>query len=157
MSDFEFEKEDEVVEDSEFSTEEFKKKEYKTEKVEELIDTNSGEVIDKSTLTPLDYIRAIAKKTGNIIKDPNPSCKKCYGRGYHMMYDVETKESTPAPCSCLYTKESKQAENNMPYKPNRKQQRKLNKNAKKLAERYRKILTNKSHDEFLKKEEENGN
>ncbi len=159
MSDFEFEKENEI-EDSgslEFSIDEFKKKDYKSEKVEELIDANSGEVIDRSSLKPMDYIRAIAKKTGNIIKDPNPSCKKCYGRG-HINSIEPGSDTLPIPCSCLYTKEARQAEGQMPYKPNRAQQRKLNKSVKKLAERYRKILKNKSHEEFLKKEEsENGN
>lgn len=152
--DLEFLEREEEFGSDEFNPSEFKTDNYKTEKVEQLIDVNSGEVVDRSKLTPMDYIRAIAKKTGNIIKEPSPSCKKCYGRGH--INSIEPGSNTlPIPCSCLYTKEAKQAENKMPVKTNRAQRRKLDKLTEKLAAKYRKAMINKSKEEFLKKENTN--
>lgn len=54
-----------------------------------------------NAMEPLDRIKAVCAQTGIFLKDPDPNCKKCCGRGY-----VAVKESgEPIPCSCIYDRE----------------------------------------------------
>lgn len=135
-----------------FNPSEFSKTNYEVEKVEELIDIESGNVIDKQKLKPFDYIRALAKKLGQDIKEPNSSCKFCYGRG-HVNYIPEGSNEMPIPCRCIYKKESFENEKKMPVATNRKQKRILNRISNKIAKRYAKSLKNKGKEEFEQKEE----
>ena len=73
------------------------------EDVSTFVDTGKGEVIDKSKLSHFDVIKALAAKTGTVIRDPKSSCKKCYGRGY---IGVDTITNTPFPCTCIYPPKS---------------------------------------------------
>ena len=48
-------------------------------------------------LEPLDRIKAIGKEFGLLVKDPDPNCKKCFGRGY-----LAVKENGEViPCECV--------------------------------------------------------
>ena len=72
---------------------------YKAEAVEQLIDVDSGAVVDQKELRPFDIIKALAKQTGLKIRDPKRGCKKCGGEGY-VGRDAVTK--SPIPCHCIY-------------------------------------------------------
>ena len=51
-----------------------------------------------NSMEPLDRIKAACAQAHIILKDPDPNCKKCFGRGY-----ISVKESgEPIPCSCIY-------------------------------------------------------
>jgi hypothetical protein len=76
-------------------------------------------------ITPFDVIKATAKKLGQEIKDPNPSCNSCYGRGY---IGRDSVSKSPIPCSCIYInfKSSKNVEMfNRARKLSRKDRRQL--------------------------------
>lgn len=62
---------------------------------------NIDGVLDQKDLniTPFDVIKKLAEKIGQDVKDPEPSCKRCYGRGY-VGRDSETK--APIPCKCVF-------------------------------------------------------
>lgn len=48
-------------------------------------------------LEPLDRIKAIGKEFGLVVRDPDPNCKKCFGRGY-----LAVKENGEViPCECV--------------------------------------------------------
>jgi len=119
--------------------------EYKIDGIEEFIDTEGGEVIDKENLTPMDAIRAVAKKLGQTLKDPNPSCKHCYGRGW---VGKEANTGMPYPCNCIKTEEDKKKEKESFNVDNRKFRRNLRK-LRNLDKFYRKKFKNKGHEEFL--------
>jgi hypothetical protein len=157
---FEFEKSEDLekieetieMDSEEFNSSEFRSEKYESNKVEELIDSESGEVIDRKKLTPMDYIKAIAKKLGQTIKNPKSNCKFCYGRG-HINYISPGSDTMPVPCRCIYTKESSESEQKMPVTHNRKQRRQMDKMSKKLSKKYRNLIKNKGQEEFKKKEE----
>lgn len=70
------------------------------------INANTGERIE---LSPLEKIKFAADRFGISLNDPNPSCKKCYGRGY---LGVDFKTGIPVACSCITPKALKAASNN---------------------------------------------
>jgi len=119
---------------------------YKIEGVEEFIDTEGGEVIDKASLTPMDSIRAVAKKLGQTLKDPSPGCKHCFGRGWDGK-DAET--GMPIPCGCIYTEDDMKKAKESFVVHNRMTRRKMNKLSKQLTERYRNSFKNKGYEEFV--------
>ncbi len=93
------------------------------------VDVNKGEIIDKDELTPFEQIKIVAEKTGNVINDPKPSCKHCYGRGYQ---GIDSATRSPIPCNCIYPKKSafeKQQEQDQDRRkygpPSRAQKRKM--------------------------------
>lgn len=58
---------------------------------------NSLSVEELNKLEPLDRIKAIGKEFGLVVKDPDPNCKKCFGRGY-----LAVKENGEViPCECV--------------------------------------------------------
>lgn len=69
------------------------------ESEDKFLDTAKGEVIEKEDISPFEIIKAVAEQTGNEVRDPRPSCKHCYGRGY-IGRDAATK--MPIPCNCIY-------------------------------------------------------
>jgi hypothetical protein len=69
------------------------------------IDTESGKVVEKEELTPFQIIKSIAKENKYEINDPDPSCKKCYGRGY---IGKDSNSKMPFPCKCIYPKRTPQ-------------------------------------------------
>lgn len=146
---------EEKIEGDNFNPSEFSKNDYEMSPVEELIDSSTGTVIDKQKLKPMDYIRAIAKKLGHDIKEPNSSCKCCYGRG-HVNYIPEGSNEMPIPCKCIYKKESLESEQKMPVATNRKQKRILKRISKKMTKKYINSLKNKGNEELKQKEDEHG-
>ena len=113
------------------------------EEKDKFIDTAKGELVDKTSLTDFDVIKAVAKQNNVEVRNPRSGCKKCYGRGF-IGKDYVTK--APIPCSCIYPvktedqklKDYNQDQKNMPVKFNRKmltQLKKLVKTEKKLANR----------------------
>lgn len=121
-----------IIEDEEFFDEEYEDDDlvggnYEApEDKDSFIDTGDGRVIDKKDLTPFEIIKAIAKQTGNKIRDPKPSCKHCYGRGW---IGKDYKTQMPIPCNCIYPpktpaeKEAEQPRFPMSRKARRKMQR----------------------------------
>ena len=96
---------------------------------------NKSYTKDEVALTPMDVIRSMAEKLGQDIKDPNPSCKKCQGRGY-IGRDAETK--APLPCKCIYhnynSNENLGMVNRM-MKPSRAQRRAQERKYKKMLKK----------------------
>jgi hypothetical protein len=86
-------------ESTEFDPSEFGGKEYEVSKREEFIDATQGTVIDKESLSPWEKIVHLAKQLNLELKDPNPSCKKCYGKGYD---SIDSKTQLPIPCQCIF-------------------------------------------------------
>jgi len=68
---------------------------------DEFINTKSGEIVKQEAIDPMTVIRKIAEKIGTKIKDPNPKCKSCYGRGY---IGRDSQSKAPVPCQCIYPK-----------------------------------------------------
>ncbi len=62
------------------------------------INPETGETVDGNSLSVLDKLKMIGKELGQTLDDPDPSCKKCYGRGY----DGFTQNGLPRPCNCMY-------------------------------------------------------
>ncbi len=75
---------------------------------EVFIDTHSGEVVNKNSISDIDVIEAMAVKNGVNIAKPKKGCKHCYGLGREG-YDSKTK--APIPCRCLFRKASKEEKN----------------------------------------------
>lgn len=68
-------------------------------------------------------IRDSAKAFNIRLKEPDPSCKKCYGRGW---ISVNSVTGDPVPCTCIFHKEDLQANDDSVqfFKPkNRKERR----------------------------------
>jgi hypothetical protein len=114
----------------------FNDNEYSVDGVDALVDTNSGKILDKEDVKPFDQIKSIAKTMGYSIKDPNPKCKRCYGRGY-IGFNVAFGNRTPVPCDCIYDKkEVDDLQNNHGLQNlNRRQKRNLIKNMRKNKKR----------------------
>lgn len=97
---------------------------------DKFIDSKDGSVIDKENLTPFQIIKTIAKQNNQSIKDPEKSCKHCYGRGFEGK-DKDTQ--MPIPCRCLFRgKSNKEKEADQMYdsarlngKMNHDQQRRM--------------------------------
>jgi hypothetical protein len=68
-------------------------------KDDKFLDVHSGLVLDKKDVSPLLQIKAFFDSTNVKYKDPNKSCKKCYGRGY-TGFNISTQAWVP--CTCLY-------------------------------------------------------
>ncbi len=69
-----------------------------------VFDTEKEEIVDVAKLSPLEILKLAAQKAKPPIniKDPDPDCDVCYGRGYKG-HDAIAKH--PVPCECLFTKE----------------------------------------------------
>lgn len=134
--------------ENEFNLNEYSDQQYEVNDVEEFIDTETGTIVDKEKLTPLDAIKAVAKKLGQIVKNPRSGCRKCYGRGY---IGRDSKTKMPIPCNCIYDKEDLQKEEKMPTTLNRQQKRQYEKKMRKLQREYNKEVRKR---EQLKKEKE---
>jgi hypothetical protein len=63
--------------------------------------SDTGEVIDESSMSILDKMKISAKSIGQELQDPDKSCKHCYGRGY---VGINLDGNIPMPCKCLYKK-----------------------------------------------------
>lgn len=61
--------------------------------------SDSGEILDRESLTPFDKLKIASKQIGQTINDPDPKCKKCYGRGYT---GINLDGNIPQPCTCIY-------------------------------------------------------
>lgn len=65
--------------------------------VDKVVDLKTEKITDKKDLPPFEQIKLAAKESGTSLKDPNKSCKKCYGRGY-----TAITEQGPIVCQCLF-------------------------------------------------------
>ena len=106
------------------------------EKQEVLVDDTNTVITDEDLdISPLDVIRKVADNIGQELCDPNPSCKKCNGRGYTGR-DAETK--APIPCLCIQPNRDS-AESVMAFnrtrKYSRKERRKLERDLRKKAKK----------------------
>lgn len=83
---------------------------------EATIDINqaTGERVE---LNPLEKIKFAAERFGIALNDPDPSCKKCYGRGYT---GIDTKTQIPVACKCITPKVMREAAANASIPTNRK-------------------------------------
>lgn len=61
------------------------------------IEATDVESVAVNSLEPLEQIRYAAKKFGVEIKDPNPNCRSCHGRGY----TGKRKTGEPVACHCI--------------------------------------------------------
>ena len=107
------------------------------EKEETFIDPATGQVIDKSSLTPFEQIKVTAKSMNITLNDPKKNCKKCSGRGYT---GIHVSDRSPIPCSCIYEtyyKDHPEQKKNTQPVLNRKQRRAYEKN---LNSYYRKVI-----------------
>lgn len=91
-----------------------------------VIDINAG-TGERVELSPLEKIKFAADRFGISLNDPNPSCKKCFGRGY---LGVDSKTGIPIACSCITPKALKAASNNF-IPTNRRSRRVMEKMQKK--------------------------
>lgn len=55
--------------------------------------------INNPNATPFENIKAAAAAFGIDVKDPNPKCKHCFGRGYTGINVAHNRE--PIPCKCI--------------------------------------------------------
>ena len=78
---------------------------YDLPKEEKILLDPTGNIVDNSKMKPMEVIRIIAKSSGLSIKDPNPRCKKCSGKGY---IAIRASNKEPLPCDCIFdiTKEA---------------------------------------------------
>lgn len=78
----------------------------------ELVNKNTSESneenIDLRHSDPLLIMKAAAEGMGFALQDPNPCCKKCYGRGY-LGRKADTGE--PIPCTCIFPKADREIGN----------------------------------------------
>jgi hypothetical protein len=96
------------------------------------IDVTKGAVVKKEDISPLEVIKAMAKRTGAQICDPRPGCKFCYGRGYE---GWDATHKNPIPCRCMFRKNDKvqtKLATDAYSKWNREQRRKMEKNVGKI-------------------------
>jgi len=114
------------------------------------VDTKKGEIVKKEDIDPFQSIKAIAKQTGTVIREPRSGCRHCYGRGY---IGIESKTRMPIPCSCIYppkspndkTKEHMYDSNRINAIPNRAQRRALRLNTRRTL-RKNPALKKRLHD-----------
>tara|TARA_Y100000310_G_C20704121_1_gene833214 strand:+ start:7831 stop:8352 length:522 start_codon:yes stop_codon:yes gene_type:complete len=127
------------------------------EDITEFVDVGTGEVVEQEQVDPMDVIRKIAEKTGNKIQDPNPKCRKCYGRGYTAR-DAKTK--APIPCKCIHPKlegdealEQQYLESQM-RQPSRGDKRAMKRQMEKILKKEKKNKAKKKKREFQKQRQE---
>lgn len=134
---------DDEDEDESSSSEDLQKlnnlsEQYRKTEVEQtqmFMNPETGEMVERSKLPPLEQIRVTAKSTGHHINDPKKNCKKCFGRGYTAI----KLEGTPIPCDCIFEEfykanpESKKTAQNYNPPMNRKQKRMYEKQYKKYV------------------------
>jgi len=63
------------------------------------INPETGEQVDPNTLTVAQKLKYIATSLGQTVNDPDPKCKKCYGRGYT---GINPDGNIPHVCDCMY-------------------------------------------------------
>lgn len=63
------------------------------------LDPTTGETIDPETLTVAQKLKFIATSMGQTVNDPDPKCKKCWGRGYT---GINPDGNIPHVCDCMY-------------------------------------------------------
>jgi hypothetical protein len=61
----------------------------------------NGNAIDPKSISVFERLKLFAKQMGQEVNDPNPKCKKCYGRGYT---GINIDGDIPQPCNCIYKK-----------------------------------------------------
>lgn len=92
------------------------------------LQSDKSKSVDIRDIDPLEAIKAAAEGIGLVLNDPNPNCKKCYGRGYTARH-ADTGE--PIACGCLFPKYESQREVGDVVRPrNRAERRLANKKAK---------------------------
>lgn len=94
---------------------------------EATIDIN-GVTGERVELNPLEKIKFAAERFGIALNDPQPSCKKCYGRGYT---GIDTKTLIPVACKCITPKAMREASANASIPTNRSARRILERMDKK--------------------------
>lgn len=99
-----FIEEDDSLESTEGDIEKFNEasEKYRQTKITQdftFIDPATGEVIDRSQLSPFEQIKQMAKTIGQTINEPNKNCKHCYGRGYT---GINLDGNVPVACDCIY-------------------------------------------------------
>jgi excinuclease UvrABC ATPase subunit len=68
-------------------------------KDEAFFDSNTGEMLDRTKLPPLEQIKIAARSMGQTINEPKKNCKKCHGRGYT---GFTLEGNIPVACSCIH-------------------------------------------------------
>lgn len=66
---------------------------------EDVFVNESGDIVDSANLTPFDKLKISAKRLGQTLDEPDPSCKHCFGRGYT---GINIDGNIPIPCKCIY-------------------------------------------------------
>ncbi len=122
---YEEEFEDEIIEVS---------KEYSSRGVEQFKVGDDGQMEKVEEPSIFDHIKTIAHGMDINIRDPDPNCKLCYGKGYT---GLNTEDKSPIACKCIFSepetiqeKISQHQANNMIVK-NRKVRREMEKNFRK--------------------------
>jgi hypothetical protein len=115
--------------------EEVKEEEYTSINSEEAA---AEEMKKISEMAPFDQIRYAADKFGVVLRDPKPSCRKCYGRGYiGIRYNpITEKNEEPIACACVHpvmTEARKHEYDNRGFLPKNRRERRL---AEKLSKKY---------------------
>lgn len=74
-------------------------------------------------------IQNVAKEIGLVLKEPNQSCKKCFGRGW---IGKDSNTGNPIPCKCIFKEAIGEREiGEFHYKArNRQERREQHKNIK---------------------------
>lgn len=110
------------------------------------VDVINDKIVDKKVLTPFEKIQNASKEQGIDILEPNPNCKKCYGRGY---VSINVKTQLPNPCMCIFTKEQKKSLNLVKPQKNRAERRKEERFFRKLITKARNNKNNKKNANIL--------
>ena len=135
------------------------------EKTKVVIDPTDkeGKVKDFKDLPPFEIIKMEAEENSIPIRDPKPSCKRCYGRGYvGIEIDPKTGEKgMPHACTCIFPPRSKEQEDFMKDHPefgirkNRKARRRMKQMMNRKS--YKKALIKEFNKRLKKMEEEEAN
>lgn len=124
-----FIEEDDNLESTEGDIEKFNEasEKYRQTKITQdftFIDPATGEVIDRSKLSPFEQIKQMAKSIGQTINDPKKDCKHCHGRGYT---GINLDGNIPVACDCIYKEWYKtNPKKDMNFHPENRRSRRLN-------------------------------
>lgn len=113
---------------------------------DKFIDTQKGEVVDKTKLSDFDVIKAVAKQNNIEIRKPRSGCKRCYGRGF-IGRDFTTKQ--PIPCTCIQILKSPSQKESEHMYDSSKQKPQMNKKMIKMIKKLMKSEKKKINEQNL--------
>lgn len=117
------------------------------------VNPETGEQVDPNTLTIAQKLKYIATSMGQKVNDPDPKCKKCYGRGYT---GINPDGNIPHVCDCMYKefyKENPHWKNQTMPSWNRKDKRRHDKMMKKYINSQMDVY--KKHSDAINKSKAN--